>query len=125
MRVSSTTKQQAGDYAEQSACEFLEKNNLRLVQRNYLCRVGEIDLIMRDQETMVFVEVRYRTNPEFGTALESVTYQKQQRLIRAAQHYLQTHGLAEKIPCRFDVVALQSHRIEPIAMEWVKNAFEG
>ncbi len=120
MRERSTPKQIQGDMAEQSVCEFLEKQQLRRVTQNYRCRVGEIDLIMRDSDTLVFVEVRYRTNPAYGSALESVTYAKQQRLIRAAQYYLQQKRLTEKVRCRFDVVVVQPD--SPI--EWIKNAFD-
>jgi putative endonuclease len=138
MRSRSTIKQQWGDKAERLACEFLEKQNLLLVTRNYRCRAGEIDLIMRDRDVWVFVEVRYRKSATFGTAIESVNYAKQQRLIRAANYYLQGARLAEKVPCRFDIVALQSSLRESIStavqscnlkcegdikIEWVKNAF--
>jgi putative endonuclease len=124
MRARSTPKQIQGDSAEQAACDFLEKQNLVLIARNYRCRAGEIDLIMRDQDVWVFVEVRYRTSHAFGTAIESVNYAKQKRLIRTAHYYLQGKQLAEKVPSRFDIVALQSCVDNSIKIEWIKNAFE-
>ena len=124
MRVRSTPKQIQGDSAEGMACEFLEKQNLLLIARNYRCRAGELDLIMRDQDVWVFVEVRYRTSYTFGSAIESVNYAKQQRLIRAANYYLQSRRLAEKVSSRFDIVALQSSMNKSIKTEWIKNAFE-
>ena len=78
---------------------------------------------MRDQDVWVFVEVRCRTSRAFGTAVESVNYAKQQRLIRAANYYLQRHQLAEKVPSRFDIVALQSHRNEPIENRMDQKCF--
>jgi putative endonuclease len=106
-----------GKKAEDVACSFLQRNGLSLVQRNYHCRYGEIDLIMQDSETLVFVEVRYRSSIKFGSAAESVDRNKQRKLVFTANHYLQKHPTNQ--PTRFDVVAL-SPQHEP---EWVTNAF--
>lgn len=84
--------------------------------RNYRCRMGEIDLILEDRGTLVFVEVRLRSNAGFGGAAASITARKQDRLIRAAQHYLQQ--LRVLPPCRFDAVLLDGGR-----MEWIRDAF--
>ncbi len=105
-----------GQQAENLAADFLQRQGLRVVERNYRCRVGEIDLIMDDGATRVFVEVRLRRNRNFGGAAESITPSKQGKLIRAAQHYLQK--LPKQPPCRFDAVLLDGLKIE-----WIKDAF--
>ncbi|MES2546097.1 MAG: YraN family protein [Pseudomonadota bacterium] len=105
--------------AEKLAETFLINRGLKLVTRNYHCRFGEIDLIMLDAKTLVFVEVRLRTNTQFGSAGTSITPQKMQKLILTAQHYLQTHG---EQPCRFDAILMDSANAKSI--EWVRNAFD-
>jgi putative endonuclease len=110
-----------GAQAEQFAARFLQQRGLSLLQQNYRCHQGEIDLILQDDDTLVFVEVRLRNRSDFGGAAASIDRHKQQRLIRAAQHYLST--LPHVPPCRFDAVLLQ----EPdgsTGVEWLKNAFE-
>jgi putative endonuclease len=106
-----------GKKAEDAACSFLIKNGLELVTRNYQCRFGEIDLIMKDQETLVFIEVRYRKSANYGSALESVDTGKQRKLVFAANHYLsQASGLPAS---RFDVIALTENQ----PPEWIIDAF--
>lgn len=112
----------AGRLAEDQACDYLIQKGLQFVTRNYQCKGGEIDLIMRDKQELVFTEVRYRTHREFGNSLESVTYQKQKKIIKTAQFYLTQHRLMEKIACRFDVIALSN--INPTDIVWIKNAFQ-
>jgi putative endonuclease len=107
----------AGDAAEDAAARHLLANGLELVERNYRCRFGEIDLIFRDGKTLVFVEVRRRSSGNFGGAVESITPAKRSRLIATAQHYLSRQPQSA---CRFDAVLLQGHA--PIL--WLKNAFE-
>lgn len=111
-------KKKKGDAAEGLALEYLRAAGLRLVTRNYRCRTGEIDLIMEDADSLVFVEVRYRQRSDFGGALGSVDYYKQKKLIAAARHYL--HTLKRLPACRFDVVAVQPDQ----RVEWLKNAFD-
>ena len=108
-----------GQSAEAHAERFLESQGLKRVARNWRCRFGEIDLIMRDQHTLVFVEVRMRSSANFGGAAASVTPGKQSKLLAAAKLYLR--NLAELPPCRFDVVALTDSGGKP---EWVQNAFD-
>ena len=105
-----------GQAAEAQAAVFLQEHGLRLVERNYRCRMGEIDLIMNDGDTLVFAEVRLRKSVSFGGAAASITPHKQSKLIRAAQHYLQS--LKKQPPCRFDAVLLDGLKIE-----WIKDAF--
>ncbi|VVC82057.1 YraN family protein [Sideroxydans sp. CL21] len=107
-----------GAQAEQVAAQFLQKNGLRLIQRNFRCRFGEIDLILRDGETLIFAEVRQRSRGDFGGAAASIDAHKQRRLILTAQHYLAS--LPRIPPCRFDAVLLDAAD----NVEWVKNAFE-
>lgn len=111
--------QQSGRIAEQLASQFLQTRGLVLLASNHHCRGGEIDLIMRDRDTLVFVEVRLRRHAAFGGALASVDARKQQRLIIAAQHYLQRHPWNG--PCRFDVVGIDAKD----HCDWVRDAFPG
>lgn len=129
--------QKLGTQAENFACDYLKTQGLFLIKRNYACRFGEIDLIMQDGATLVFVEVRYRQDPCFGHSIETVHSTKQNKLIKTAEYYLQSHPLSEIANCRFDVLAL-SPSIKPkrrwfksfntslyysAQVEWVKNAF--
>jgi len=110
-----------GRQAEERALAYLQTQGLTLVERNYRCRGGEIDLIMRDGGQIIFVEVRYRAGQGFGGALASVGARKQARLIIAATHYL----VAKRIdrPARFDVVAVSSEQ-GGFAIQWIKDAFQ-
>ncbi|MGH8762944.1 MAG: YraN family protein [Nitrosospira sp.] len=108
-----------GSDAERYAEQFLLRRNLVLLHRNYRCRFGEIDLVMREEMTLVFVEVRLRTSQAFGGAASSITLAKQRKLLLTARHYLAS--LKTEPPCRFDAVLLSAcndHKIE-----WIKNIF--
>ncbi len=109
-----------GFAAEERAKDYLTAHGLRWVTSNYRCRLGEIDLIMRDKTDLVFVEVRARTSNAFGGAIASITHSKRQKLIRTALLYLQTTKLHDKLPCRFDVVSLDG---APSQITWIKHAF--
>jgi len=111
-----------GQAQEQRARTYLERQGLRHLQSNYHCRLGEIDLIMVEAETLCFIEVRYRKNAHFGGASASVTHSKQQKLIQTAQHFLQHHPKLQQLPARFDVVSLEGKREAP-KIDWIKNAF--
>jgi putative endonuclease len=108
-----------GSEAEQVAATYLQQKGLILLENNYRCHFGEVDLIMRDGKTLVFVEVRLRSNSSFGGAGMSITSSKQQKLTRTAEHYLQQHGSTS---CRFDAILMTKPDIESI--EWIKNAFD-
>lgn len=110
-------RQASGQAAEARAERLLGEHGLSLVLRNYRCRGGEIDLIMRDGAHLVFVEVRYRAGAAFGGALGSVGTHKQRRIVHAAQHYLLRSGW--RGPCRFDVVGFEGGG----AAQWVRDAF--
>lgn len=120
--MTQTNAQQIGQTAENMACDYLLMKGLKLITRNYRCKMGEIDLVMRDKDYLVFVEVRFRRNQAFGTSSETVTYFKQNKLVRSAHFYLQQHHLTDKVPCRFDVIAITQAATHP-NIEWVKNAF--
>jgi putative endonuclease len=111
-------KQLLGKFAESRAEKMLAAEGLDILQRNYRCRRGEIDLIARDGETLVFVEVRSRGRADYGSAAESITPAKQRRIIAAARHYLAS--LSRMPACRFDVVTLDAGA-GPV---WIKSAFD-
>ena len=120
MSVEKTPKTSStGKAAEELAARYLVDRGLKLTDRNYRCRFGEIDLIMQDGKVTVFVEVRLRGNSRFGGGAVSVTTQKQRRLIAAAEHYLA--GKRTLPLCRFDVITLD--RLELSNIEWIKDAF--
>ena len=108
----------SGGAAEAAAAAFLVRHGLSLLQSNYRCRLGEIDLVLRDGPTVVFAEVRLRTSRSFGGAAESIDARKRARIIAAARHYL---AGKHEMPCRIDVVLLE--RLEPPAIEWIRDAF--
>ena len=107
----------SGAQAEQQAAHYLRQQGLKPVAQNYRSRFGEIDLIMQDGATLVFVEVRLRRTANFGGAVASIDARKQRRLILTAQQYLA--GLAHIPPCRFDAVLMDDNDVQ-----WLKNAFE-
>jgi putative endonuclease len=112
-----TAQQRIGQAGEDEALAYLQRSGLRLLERNYRCKGGEIDLVMQERDAVVFVEVRKRAGKTFGGAAASVTPAKQQRLIIAAQHYLQRYRMPPA--CRFDVIA-----VDGTEMVWLKNAIE-
>jgi putative endonuclease len=113
------TKKQCGAFFEDYACQFLTAHGLQLLTRNYQCRYGEIDLIMRDPDTLIFIEVRYRRSSQFGGATASVDRIKQHRLIAAAQHYRDQSFHTDELFCRFDVLAIEGH-----TLYWFADAFD-
>ena len=110
----------AGRQAETLALELLQRKGLRLLQRNWRCRGGELDLVMLDGNVLVFVEVRFRRHQGWGGAAASIDQRKRQHLTTAAQIYLQQHPELASTPCRFDVIAIDGHQ----PPEWIRNAFD-
>lgn len=113
---------------ESRAANFLRAKGLKLLCRNYHSRFDEIDLILSDSGTLVFIEVRYRANGLFGGAVASVTVAKQRRIRLTAAHYLQTHNGLQHCPCRFDVLGLSGEadansQTGAQCFDWIKNAF--
>ncbi|MEE9101374.1 MULTISPECIES: YraN family protein [Pseudomonas] len=123
--IGNSPSQKAGREAEASARAHLEQHGLRLVAQNWTCRRGELDLVMLDGDTVVFVEVRSRRHDAWGGALESVDSRKRQRLTAAAEHFLQQNARWSRHPCRFDIVAID-HRTPGSAghLNWIPNAFD-
>ncbi|HXE77984.1 MAG TPA: YraN family protein [Rhodanobacter sp.] len=116
-------REPSGAVFEQRACAALELAGLRVLDRNYHTRRGELDLVMRDGDTIVFVEVRYRRSASHGDAATSVTAVKRERLIFAAQHWLSAHSAHAQRSCRFDVVSYDG----PAAtaqQTWLRAAFD-
>lgn len=113
-------QQKIGAAAEKHAEKYLQAQGMKLVSRNYRARCGEIDLIMRDQKNLVFVEVRQRKNTDFGTALDSIISSKRKKLLKTACYYLIQKNIYEKISCRFDVIAIGKDFSDTV---WIKNAF--
>ena len=105
---------------ERRAADYLVAQGLSLIEKNYRCRQGEIDLIMRDQETLVFVEVKQRTANRFGSAAATVTQEKLSKIFRTAESFLQKHPELANLRARFDVVAFQNSNPTP---QWFKSVF--
>ncbi|MDQ9169195.1 YraN family protein [Oxalobacteraceae bacterium R-40] len=112
-----TAQQLTGQAGEEQALEYLLSQGFRLVERNFHCRGGEIDLIVQKDGMLLFVEVRKRASGQFGGAAASVIPAKQARLKKAAQFYLQRY--ADPPPCRFDVIAIDGNQLN-----WITNAIE-
>lgn len=109
--------QHIGQQAEKQARDYLVKKGLQHIDSNYRCRYGEIDLIMQDKDIIVFIEVRFRKNSQFGGAAASVDVRKQHRIIATAQHFIQ-HQRHPANAYRFDVVAMNKN-----SLDWIPDAF--
>ncbi|MDQ7050619.1 MAG: YraN family protein [Enterobacterales bacterium] len=117
-----SSKRDLGDALEKQTVDYLEQRGVTILQRNYLCKMGEIDIIAQDKQNLVFIEVRYRRSDHFGGALASVNLKKQRRLIRAASHYMQKCNITNKTASRFDVIAI-SGNLNQLEFNWIKAAF--
>jgi putative endonuclease len=115
-------RQRQGRLTERLACRHLRLHGLKLIMRNYHSPFGEIDLIMREYEVVVFVEVRSRRNRDFVDPLETIDLRKQARLRATAEHFLQRDRSLSNNPCRFDIVAVTGERC-PRKYTWLRNAF--
>lgn len=123
------TSHSKGQHAESACCEYLQQQGLKLLARNYRGKHGEIDIVMQDNRALVFVEVRYRKNSDFGGALESITTDKQSRVSATAEQYLQHETKIKN--GRIDVVAMSQkpqnkatgNSSDEYTFEWIKNAF--
>jgi len=117
-------KRAFGAMVEQAAARFLLQHGLSLLCHSFSCRAGEIDLIMREQDVIVFVEVRYRRNPRHGTAAATVTWHKQRRITHTAKVFLASRGLTDRHACRFDVVGISPHAATGrLQFDWIRDAF--
>ncbi len=115
-------KRDFGERLEELASQYLVENSLIIIEKNYLCKMGEIDIIAKDADNLVFIEVRYRKSQAYGGPLASVDRKKQRRLSLAANHYLQKQKLTNKVACRFDVIAITGS-LNQLDYNWIKAAF--
>ena len=100
------------------AVDYLSEKGMEILERNFRCRQGEVDIIGRHEGYLVFVEVKYRKNVKYGVATEAVTATKQRRICRVADYYRYLHHCGDNVAVRYDVLAIQG-----VEIEWVKNAF--
>lgn len=116
---------QLGNLQESLACQYLRGKGLRLVSSNYHCRNGEIDLIMLDShQVLIFIEIRYRRQSGYGSAVETVDFVKQRKIRQAASHFLMTNPRLSHLACRFDVVGIESDgKTSRNRIQWISNAF--
>jgi putative endonuclease len=112
-----------GEWSENLACKWLAARGLKLVARNYRCQYGEIDLIMKDQGFLVFIEVRYRKNTRYGSAEASITAKKCQRLITTANNYLLAKNYGQDTALRFDAIVISPTKESDLhcTINWIKN----
>lgn len=122
--IDHSSTQSSGKAAEELARLYLQQHGLKLLARNWSCRRGELDLVMLDVDTVVFVEVRYRRHSAWGGAVESVDARKREKLTRAAMHFLQQESRWAKHPCRFDVIAINAEGNSTPRLNWIQNAFD-
>jgi putative endonuclease len=113
-----------GARGEDLAVQYLKKKGFKVIERNYHCSAGEIDLIAREKNTLVFVEIKTRSSSDYGLPQDAVDRFKQKKMIEVARAYLAEHHLTEDIPARFDVVAIQLTPTGP-DIELIKDAFQG
>lgn len=111
-----------GHQVEELATQYLVEQGVKILYRNFRSRLGEIDLIGLAKNQLIFIEVRFRRNADYGSAADSVNYKKQQKLIRTAQYFLLIHSQYANLACRFDVIAVTLVNNEP-SLEWIQNAF--
>ena len=119
-----TGRQQSGRRAEELAAEFLRAQGFEIVQRNYLRRLGELDLIARGAQLLIIAEVRTRSSAAYGGAAASVDRRKQQRITRAARALLQQRADLARLPVRFDVIVVRDPHGAAPRIEWIRHAFE-
>lgn len=108
---------------EDQARKYLQQRGLELLQSNYRCRLGEIDLIMRDENTVCFIEVKFRESIAFGGAAASITPVKQRKIVKAALFYLSRHQRLARQGLRFDALLIQRQDENRLEFNWIKNAF--
>jgi putative endonuclease len=112
-----------GQRAEAEAAKLLRHNRLRIIERNFRCRFGEIDIIALSKSHLIFVEVRHRSNTKHGSGAESVDFRKQQRIMQTAQFFLSS-GRYRNLPCRFDVIESTLDQHGQLQLHWLQNAFQ-
>jgi putative endonuclease len=132
--LKNSSSKKTGDLAEDIAKQHLAQHGLSFICSNFYSRFGEIDLIFRDDQVLVFIEVRYRKNNRYGSNFETINKKKQDKIIKTAEFYLYKNKITESINCRFDVIGIEPTRMKPTGIEdkniqsqhsinWIKNAF--
>ena len=117
-------KRELGKQYEEKACEYMCQQGFHVLERNFRCKQGEIDIIGEHEGYLVFAEVKYRTDQTAGDAAEAVTYAKQKRICKTADYYRYLHGIGEDRAVRYDVVAIQGEAEDGAEeIRWYKNAF--
>jgi len=116
-------RQILGEKGEKQAARYLKKKGYKVVTANYRCKYGEIDLIVRDADILIFIEVKTRTSTDFGDPAAAVDYRKQQQISKVAHHYLITHH-NDDVDARFDVISILSPRGQKTEIEHISDAFE-
>ena len=117
------TTRTVGARAESQAAAFLADQGLRIVERNFSCRLGEIDIVALDQQCLVFVEVRTRRQSGFGSAALSVDHHKQRKILRTALVFLRCFPRYAQSACRFDVIGIDSKPADESGLLWIRDAF--
>ncbi|MCR5848440.1 MAG: YraN family protein [Lachnospiraceae bacterium] len=112
-------KRRSGNEHEERSVDYLEKNGVRIIDVNFSCKIGEIDIIGKDGDYLVFFEVKYRSSSVYGSPSEAVNYRKQKKICRVSDYFRLIKGIPEDTPIRYDVIAITGEEID-----WIKNAFE-
>jgi putative endonuclease len=107
-------KRSIGSQKEELAANYLLQQGYEIIQMNFFCRSGEIDIVAKDNDYLVFIEVKYRLDSRLGLPQEAVNYYKIKSIVKTAKYYLYKHGMSEETKCRFDVVAIEGNEISLI-----------
>lgn len=113
-----------GELSELKAQKYLKSQGLKLVSRNFLCKMGEIDLIAMDRDILVFIEVRFRKNVLYGSGADTITHAKRRKIIRTADYFLQRHRQFANCACRFDIISISLDWKGETEITWIKEAFD-
>ncbi len=115
---------QKGTFYEDIACKYIEENDATVIERNYSCKNGEIDIIARDEKYLCFVEVKFRASNKYGDAADAVMFSKQRKICKVAEYYMFCNGYDEFSPVRFDVLIINSDNMGSYMIKWHKDAFD-
>ena len=116
-------KRTVGGTRELLACKYIEDHGAHILERNFHCRQGEVDIIAKDEGYLCFIEVKFRSDKTFGEPEEAVTIKKQKHICKVSKFYLYSKYKSFDIPVRYDVVAI-SQKEDIFAFKWIKNAFD-
>ncbi len=116
-------KREKGTFYESLACDYIRENGGQILETNFTCRTGEIDIIAKDDKYIVYVEVKYRTDSKYGPAEAAVDFRKQKVISRISDFYRKKNGLGDNVAQRFDVIAISTSSDDATKVRWLKNAF--